>query len=822
VGKGSFVSQPALSPAGDLGRFAALQSSHVLVALVVVASGLGAAAAFLPGPWPALLPLVAGGTILSLVTVLALQRRRHLARTAAAAGAVAAFTEHDAVACVTCDADGAIETMNASARTRFGAGIAGPLAALLRDELANPAAILARLQTGAEACGAAREDLLTRSGRLRMAVHRLAGERFLWRMEDLPGGRPGADGGGSVPVLTVGPDGAVRAMTPPMRHILGRQVRSLAEVFPEIAQPCARDSLPARGTSPCILGDSVRILRAADGPVRARVIALEGADGTRDIVVAPIPGAAPSAPEGHGDGGTVASTAPESAPQPAADGVESPTAEAALLDSLPVAVVKIAPDGTLRMANRLARSLLSDGAHPGARLPDLLEGLGRPLSAWLEEAAQGRGLGRPETMRATRAPQETFVQVTLQRMRDGEETVLVAVLSDATELKTLEAQFVQSQKMQAIGQLAGGVAHDFNNLLTAISGHCDLLLLRHAPDDPDYADLVQINQNANRAASLVGQLLAFSRKQNLQLAPVDLRDSLGELTHLLNRLVGEKVRLTLAHDPRLKPIRADKRQLEQVIMNLVVNARDAMPEGGEVRIETEVRRFDDPFRRDRAEVPPGEYVLVRVTDCGVGIPAEILPKVFEPFFSTKGVGEGTGLGLSTAYGIVKQTGGYIFVDSVAGTGTTFTLFLPVHAQPAPAAARGAPASGGAGGAGEPAEGVVLLVEDEAPVRAFAGRALRMRGYTVLEAENAEDALRLLEDPDLKVDVFVTDVIMPGMDGPSWVRQARRTRPAAKVVFMSGYAEESFADAQARIPNSVFLPKPFSLNDLAATVQAQLA
>jgi two-component system cell cycle sensor histidine kinase/response regulator CckA len=396
---------------------------------------------------------------------------------------------------------------------------------------------------------------------------------------------------------------------------------------------------------------------------------------------------------------------------------------------------------------------------------------------------------------------------------------LVAVLSDATQLKTLEAQFVQSQKMHAIGQLAGGVAHDFNNLLTAISGHCDLLLLRHDKGDPDYADLVQINQNANRAASLVGQLLAFSRKQTLKPQVIDLRDTLSDLTHLLNRLVGEKVRLTLVHDPALKPIRADKRQLEQVVMNLVVNARDAMPAGGEVRIETEVQTIRETLNRDRASVAPGEYVVVRVTDSGTGIPADKLAKIFEPFFTTKRPGEGTGLGLSTAYGIVKQTGGYIFCDSILGQGTTFTLFFPAHDQVEPAAAE--PAQPPPRRVSRSGEGVVLLVEDEAPVRAFASRALRMRGYTVIEAENAEDALKTLEDENLAIDVFVTDVIMPGMDGPTWVREALKERPNTRVVFVSGYSEESLTETRERVPNSVFLPKPFSLSELTATVQGQI-
>ena len=301
---------------------------------------------------------------------------------------------------------------------------------------------------------------------------------------------------------------------------------------------------------------------------------------------------------------------------------------------------------------------------------------------------------------------------------------------------------------------------------------------------------------------------------------LDLRDTISDLIHLLNRLVGEKVQLTLSHDPVLKSVRADKRQLEQVLMNLVVNARDAMPDGGEIRIETEVLNLTRPFRRDRATVQPGEYVTVKVIDQGIGIPTDKLQKVFEPFYTTKRTGEGTGLGLSTAYGIVKQTGGFIFVDSAPGRGTEFAVLLPVsaaEAEPGPTTLE-QPDTQNAG----QGEGVVLLVEDEAPVRAFATRALRLKGYTVLEAESAEDALRLLEDPDLNVDVFVTDVVMPGMDGPTWVRQAMETRPDTRVVFVSGYTEGAFGDNGPEIANSTFLPKPFSLNQLTEAVFQQLS
>ncbi|MEO0990577.1 MAG: ATP-binding protein, partial [Pseudomonadota bacterium] len=488
------------------------------------------------------------------------------------------------------------------------------------------------------------------------------------------------------------------------------------------------------------------------------------------------------------------------------------------IEALPVPMFRIDEDGRLSGFNQMAEKLCDRKIGIGVYLSDLLEGLGRSVSDWLSEARARRGLARPEVLKVQHPDKEIYLQVALAYTDATDAAGLYAVLTDATELKTLEAQFVQSQKMQAIGQLAGGVAHDFNNLLTAISGHCDLLLLRHDQGDPEYADLVQIHQNANRAASLVGQLLAFSRKQNLQPEVLDLRDTLSDLTHLLNRLVGERVRLVLSHDPGLLPVRADKRQLEQVLMNLVVNARDAMPDGGTITITTESARLERDLVRDRARVPSGEYVVVRVSDEGVGIPPDKMSKIFEPFYTTKRTGEGTGLGLSTAYGIIKQTGGYIFADSEPGDGAVFSIYLPQHRNTVEATVE-APVPAPAASA-QCGEGVVLLVEDEAPVRAFASRALRMRGYTVIEAQNAEEALHTLEDESLKVDVFVTDVIMPGLDGPTWVAQALKTRPEVRVVFVSGYAEEALSEQQSRIPNAVFLPKPFSLNELAATVHQQ--
>ncbi len=497
---------------------------------------------------------------------------------------------------------------------------------------------------------------------------------------------------------------------------------------------------------------------------------------------------------------------------------DAPPDPAMRIEGLAVPLLQFNAEGGLVQTNAEARTLLDLGPTDLPEPARLFVDLGRPVRDWIIDVAAGRLPGGPEMvgLRCDIRPEEgeRFLQVTLQP--DGQGGAL-AILQDTTALKRLEAQFVQGQKMQAIGQLAGGIAHDFNNLLTAISGHCDLLLLRHRTDDPDHPDLIQIRQNANRAAALVSQLLAFSRKQTLKPERIELQDTLADLTHLLNRLVGEKVGLDLIHPRETAAIRADRRQLEQVIMNLVVNARDAMPEGGVVQIETRIVTLEEEVHRDRAVVPRGRHVVISVRDSGTGIPPEWMDKIFEPFFTTKRLGEGTGLGLSTVYGIVKQSGGFVFVRSTPGEGTEFDLWFPLCAEVVAERPVAAPRR-----AARRSDAVVLLVEDEAPVRTFAARALRLRGHSVLEAASAEEALALLQDAALHVDVFVTDVVMPGLDGPGWVRQALERRPLVRTVFISGYAEEALTDVQARIPNSVFLPKPFSLAELTETVQAQLA
>jgi len=694
------------------------------------------------------------------------RRGRHL-------GALADFVETEPSFCFICDRNGQVLHANAAARARFQPLAAAMLADVLRKVFASTEGILYRLLQKAQTHGSAVEDVISHTEGYRIFVRPFASGLVLWRFET-EAQRGAGTGRGDLPVMSLGRNGSVLYMNPGARDLVGSRAKRLEDVFVD---------LPLRP-------GGVHHLKGAHEDQRVLVQTSDIGSGRLEMVLSPI-----------------------------ADEAEAPDAVGGF-DSLPVPLLKVTPDGLIQRANPEARRMLDLGVGDPGHIAEHMEGLGRAIKDWLHEAADGRGLHRSEFLRLTRADREVFVQVTLNRVVEDGERLLVAVLNDATELKTLEAQFVQSQKMQAIGQLAGGVAHDFNNLLTAISGHCDLLLLRHDQGDPDYGDLVQINQNANRAAALVGQLLAFSRKQTMQPEVLDLRDTLSDLAHLLNRLVGEKVRLTLRHDPVLPPVRGDRRQLEQVMMNLVVNARDAMPDGGEIVVETERRVLRDAMKRDRAIVAPGTYVSVRVIDEGIGIPQDKLQKVFEPFFTTKRTGEGTGLGLSTVYGIVKQTGGFIFVDSVVGQGTCFTLLLPAHEleaqEPAPV-----PAAQIENKLPQKGSGVVLLVEDEAPVRAFAARALRLRGYTVIEAETAEDALRTLDDDGLAVDIFVTDVVMPGMDGPTWVRKARESRPDTRVVFVSGYAEDAFGEGSEAIPNSVFLPKPFSLSELTETVHKQL-
>jgi two-component system cell cycle sensor histidine kinase/response regulator CckA len=492
-----------------------------------------------------------------------------------------------------------------------------------------------------------------------------------------------------------------------------------------------------------------------------------------------------------------------------------------LFADAPVGIALLGAGGRIEEANRALGELLGSTAADliGRELADFVIGEDRgQVKSHLAEADGGRGGLRPVEVRVL-APRETWASLFISRLEGHaeDEAGLVLHVIDTTEQKSLETQFAQSQKMQAVGQLAGGVAHDFNNLLTAMIGFCDLLLVRFKPGDPSFADIMQIKQNANRAANLVRQLLAFSRQQTLQPTVLNLTEVLAELSNLLRRLIGEKIELRVVHGRDLGLVEVDQGQIEQVVINLAVNARDAMPNGGVLTIRTANATIASPLRRGVEVMPAGPYVLIEVNDTGFGIPRENLPRIFEPFFSTKEIGSGTGLGLSTVYGIVKQTGGFVFIDSEAGKGAQFSIYLP-RAQ-GKAATPTRPIDGGDDAADLTGTATVLLVEDEDPVRLFSARALRNKGYRVIEAKSGEAALEIIERGAEIIDLVISDVVMPRMDGPEMAAKIREQLPDMKVIFISGYTEEAFRD---RLSHDVhFLPKPYNLKQLAAKVKQVL-
>ena len=406
--------------------------------------------------------------------------------------------------------------------------------------------------------------------------------------------------------------------------------------------------------------------------------------------------------------------------------------------------------------------------------------------------------------------------------QDGERALVYAL--ETTAERKLKDNIDQAQKMQAVGQLAGGIAHDFNNVLQVIINASEFLLASHKPTDPSFPDIMQIKQNAYRAAALVRQLLAFSRRQTLRPQVLEMGDVLSDLSLMLKRVVADKVALDVRQGRDLWPVKADLGQLEQVIVNLAVNARDAMPNGGKLTVRTLNVTAAESAAMKLAHLPAADYVALEVEDSGTGISPEHLDKIFEPFFTTKDIGKGTGLGLSMVYGIVKQTGGFVFCDSTVGKGTTFRIFLPRHVPTAEEiaadlAAKQAPVKKPA--ADHTGAGIILLVEDEDAVRALNARMLVSRGYTVHEAASGVEALDVFTRLEGKIDLVVSDVVMPEMDGPTLLGELRKRNPATRVVFVSGYAEEAFRKNLPEGEEFHFLPKPFQMKQLVETVKAAM-
>jgi two-component system cell cycle sensor histidine kinase/response regulator CckA len=485
----------------------------------------------------------------------------------------------------------------------------------------------------------------------------------------------------------------------------------------------------------------------------------------------------------------------------------------ALLDMLPIGLALVDGDGRFLTMNQ---AFVHAAGIKGSSMPvypgDLVVKEDKAAVAdAVRRNARGPAMSGDIAVRLAGQPADP-VALTIAGLRGLGDAAVLLLLKDNSEEAKLKRQVAQATKMQVVGQLAGGVAHDFNNILTAIIGHCDLMLMRHTPGDIDYDDIQQIKSNSNRAAGLTRQLLAFSRQQTLRPQVLQLPDVVSEVSHLLKRLLGETVELVVKHGRNLGPIRADPGQLEQVIINLAVNARDAMAPkgGGTLTIQTYSVKANQVAELGSDILPIADYSALSVTDTGTGIEPSILGKIFEPFFTTKEVGKGTGLGLSTVYGIVKQSGGFIFADSKPGEGTRFVIYLPVHREEAAAGrSRSAPKAKKDELWGT---GTVLLVEDEPMVRSVAERALTRHGYTVLTADNGEEALDIIAREEA-IDLLISDVVMPGMDGPTVVREARKSRPDLKILFMSGYAEEQLRKS-IDIENVNFLPKPFSVTELA--------
>jgi len=508
----------------------------------------------------------------------------------------------------------------------------------------------------------------------------------------------------------------------------------------------------------------------------------------------------------------------------------------------PMAIATVDRPGRIIRSNvlfaRLFRPVLkTDGPDGGSILAVVAERDRPALEAAIRSAADKQGEIAPVDA-ALAGPGERYARfyVTAVEEEVGDHEAAIVYGIETTEQRTLESQFTQSQKMELVGKLAGGIAHDFNNVLGAIMMATDFLVNAHKPTDPSFQDIMQIRQNANRAAGLVRHLLAFSRKQTLRPQVLGLGEALSDLEMLLRRLIGENVTLGVVHGRDLWPVKVDIAQFEQVIVNLAVNARDAMPDGGKLTLRTANVAAEEGARFNYKGMPIGEYVLIEVADSGTGIAPDIIDKIFDPFFTTKEVNKGTGLGLSTVYGIVKQTGGFIYPDSELGKGTTFRIFLPRYIPgaddvQAPQLAE-APMLAGTMAAAEEVRrtaasdltghGTVLLVEDEEGLRALNARGLTSRGYSVIEAGNGVEAIEMLAHHGGRVDLVVSDVVMPEMDGPTLLKELRKDNPDLKIIFVSGYAEDAFEKSLPDSSQYNFLAKPFTLKQLVSAVKDAMA
>jgi PAS domain S-box-containing protein len=482
-----------------------------------------------------------------------------------------------------------------------------------------------------------------------------------------------------------------------------------------------------------------------------------------------------------------------------------------LIERLPLGIYRTTREGRLLTANAAFARMLGYEGPEALQCVDARETYANPedRTRLLEALAQRDDVAtEAQLKRKDGTPVVVRLNVHAVRGSRGEIECIEGLAEDVTEQRNLEAQFRQAQRLEAVGRLAGGVAHDFNNILTAITGYSELLLGELAADDPTRADIEEIRAAAQRAAALTRQLLAFSRKQVLEVKVLDLNAVVRTLDRMLQRLIGEDVRLELALSEELGAVRADPAQMEQVIMNLAVNARDAMPTGGRLTIETGDVVLDRAYARTHRGAEPGRYVMLALSDTGIGMDEETQAHLFEPFYTTKEQGKGTGLGLATVYGIVKQSGGYVWVYSELGRGTTFKVYLPRVDEPPDAVVRRStlPAARG--------DETVLLAEDDAPVREALAQALEQKGYRLLRASDGQMALDLARGHPARIALLVTDLVMPGMTGRELALALLAERPDVRVIYMSGYADEAVVRHRVLERGLNYLQKPFAVEDLA--------
>ncbi|HEY0627840.1 MAG TPA: response regulator [Sphingomicrobium sp.] len=696
------------------------------------------------------------------------------------------------------EADGTLKSLNPAYKARFG----GNPAPLELGRGKKGAAALEALRSAALRDGRAKSDkveLRGAPGTVEVIRSGAGNDLLIWRVaSELP-----ADPLDEAAKRVAGPTGERLAAAGVMAALVDAEGRLVAANAP-FSDRAIGGSVSAK--QPPLFGELVE--PHSEGSVR---LLAEGPE-ARPLRLVSIPIDLP--------GGTSAATL-LMFDQDEGPGLANSTNVQVLLEMLPIGLALVDRDGRFLTMNNAFRQA---GGIPDDQMPsypgDLVVKEDKAAVAdAVRRNARGPSMSGDLPIRLAHQPAEP-VALTVAGLRGLGDAAVLLLLKDNSEEAKLKRQVAQATKMQAVGQLAGGVAHDFNNILTAIIGHCDLMLMRHTPGDTDYDDIQQIKSNSNRAAGLTRQLLAFSRQQTLRPQVLQLPDVISEVSHLLKRLLGETVQLVVKHGRDLGPVRADPGQLEQVIVNLSVNARDAMASkgGGALTIQTYSVKADQVADLGSDILPIADYSALSIADTGTGIPAAILGKVFEPFFTTKEVGKGTGLGLSTVYGIVKQSGGYIFADSKVGEGTRFTIYLPVHhvdeEKEGRRSTKKAETENELWGTG-----TILLVEDEPMVRTVAERALTRHGYQVLTAGNGEEALEIVDRGE-EIALLISDVVMPLMDGPTMVREARKTRPDLPILFMSGYAEEQLRKS-IDIANVAFLPKPFSVQELAEAVRTAL-